>query len=152
MSKKRGSEESELQGNAWAFASSSDARAAYRSALAKPGFISDQHDSSLDTGFFGERSVLVFLWGPRMDRELVASVERLVVLRGGNEMEENLKQALLYQAQLRQARLRRRAAKQAAVRRDDDEAPSAGENPHERAGLIRGVTYRSSHRAAARLP
>jgi hypothetical protein len=109
MSKKQGINGSELQGNAWVFASISDARAVYQSALAKPGFISDQHDSSLDTGFFAKRSVLVFLWGPRMDPELVASVERLVVLGGGNELEDNLKQELLRQARLRQARLRGRA-------------------------------------------
>jgi hypothetical protein len=108
MVKKQGANGSELQGNAWVFASISDARAVYQGTLAKPEFISDQHDSSLATGYFAEQSVLVFLWGPRVDPELVASVERLVALRGGNEMEENLKQALLRQAQLRQARLRRR--------------------------------------------
>jgi hypothetical protein len=108
MSKKRGSNGSELQGNAWMFASIGDARAVYQRALATPGFISDQHDRSLDTGFFAKRSVLVFLWGPSMDPEVVASVESLVVLGGGNELEENLKQVLLCQAQLRQARLQRR--------------------------------------------
>jgi hypothetical protein len=109
MSKKRGIDGSALQGNAWVFASIGDARAVYQRALATPGFISDQHDRSLKTGFFGMRSVLVFLWGPSLDPELVASVEHLVVLGGGNELEDNLKQALLRQAQLRQARLRRRA-------------------------------------------
>ncbi|HEX9871892.1 MAG TPA: hypothetical protein VGC99_25500 [Candidatus Tectomicrobia bacterium] len=109
MTKKRGIDGSELQGNAWVFASIADAQAVYQSALAKPGFISDQHDSSLKTGFFGMRSVLVFLWGPSLDPELVASVERLVVLRGGNELEDNLKQELLRQARRRQARRRWRA-------------------------------------------
>jgi len=109
MSKKQGINGSELQGNAWVFASIADARAVYQSALANPGFISDQHDSSLDIGFFAKRSVLVFLWGPSMDPELVASVERLVVLGGGHELEDNLKQELLRQARLRQARLRGRA-------------------------------------------
>jgi hypothetical protein len=116
MSKKQGINGSELQGNAWVFASIADARAVYQSALAKPGFISDQHDSSLDTGFFAKRSVLVFLWGPRIGPELVASVERLVVLGGGNELEENLKQELLCQARLRQARLRRRALRSSRPR------------------------------------
>jgi hypothetical protein len=107
MSKKQAINGSELQGNAWVFASIGDARAVHRRALAKPGFISDQHDSSLDTGFFAKRSVLVFLWGPSMDPELVASIESLVVLGGGNELEENLKQVLLSQAQLRQVRRQR---------------------------------------------
>ena len=117
MSTKRDISGSELQGNAWAFASIGDARAVCRSVLAKPGFLSNQHDSLLDTGFFAKRSVLVCLWGPRVDPEFVASVESLIVLGGGNELEENLKQALLYQAQLRQARLRRLALLSTARRK-----------------------------------
>jgi len=42
--------------------------------LHKPGFISDTHDGSLNTGFFAKQPVLIFLWGPTMDPELVASV------------------------------------------------------------------------------
>jgi hypothetical protein len=67
----------------------------------QPEFISDQHDSLLDISFFAQRSVLVFLWRPRMDPELVAGVERLVVLGGGDALEENLKQELLRQSRLR---------------------------------------------------
>ena len=119
MSKNRGINGGELQGNAWAFASIGDARVVYQSALAKPGLVSGQHDSSLDIGFFAKRSVLVFLWGSRMDPGLVASVEHLAVLGGGNALEENLKQELLHQARLRQARLQWRAAKQGALRRDE---------------------------------
>jgi hypothetical protein len=107
MPTRQGINGSELQGNAWGFASISDARAVYHHALAKPGLISDQHDSSLDTGFFAKRSVLVFLWGPRTDPELVASVESLVHLAGGTELEDNLKQVLLSQSQLRQVRRQR---------------------------------------------
>ena len=106
MSKQRGINGSELQGNAWVFAFIGNAQAAYRRMLAKLGFISDQHDSSLATGFFAKRPVLVFLWGPSMEPELVASLERLAILGGGNELEENLKQELLRQARLRQDRQR----------------------------------------------
>jgi hypothetical protein len=156
MSKKQGINGSELQGNAWVFASIGDARAVYQSALAKPGFISDQHDSSLDIGFFAKRSVLVFLWRPGMDPGLVASVEHLVVLGGGNALEENLKQELLRQARLRQARLRQarlrwRAAKEEGSSRDDDDAPSAGEHLDGFAGLTRGdqpiASQRKRHQA-----
>jgi hypothetical protein len=101
MSKNRRIDESELQGNAWVFAYIGNAQAAYRRVLAKSGVISDQHDSSLATGFFAKRPVLVFLWGPTMDPEFVASIERLATLGGGNELEENLKQELLRQARLR---------------------------------------------------
>ena len=86
-----------------------DARAVHQRVLAKPGCISDQHLSSLDSGFFAMRPVLVFLWGASLDPELVASVERLVSQGGGKELEDNLKQALLSQVQLRQARRRWRA-------------------------------------------
>ena len=60
MPRKRPSKGSDLQGNAWAFASVNDARAVYQTALAKPGIISNTHDSSLETGFFASRPVLVF--------------------------------------------------------------------------------------------
>lgn len=109
MSERQRIEGSEPQGNAWVFASIRDARAVYRSVLAKPGFTSDQHDRSLETGFFAKRSVLVCLWGAKVDAEVVASVESLVVRGGGNELEDNPKRALLCQAQLRQTRLRRLA-------------------------------------------
>lgn len=128
MSKQRGINRSELQGNAWAFASIGDARAVYQSVLETPGFISDPHESLLEIGFFGERSVLVFLWGLRMNPRLEASVEYLVALRGGNALEDNLKQELLRQARRRQARRRWRAAKQEASRRNEDDAPAAGEH------------------------
>ena len=118
MSKKLDINGSELQGNAWVFASISDARAVHQRVLAKPGYISDQHDSWLDNGFFAMRPVLVFLWGPSLDPELVASVERLVALGGGNELEDNLKQALLAQAQLRQARRRWRGLRNRRPRDD----------------------------------
>jgi hypothetical protein len=103
MSKNRRMDGSELQGNAWVFACIANAQAAYRRVLAKTEVISDQQDSSLATGFFGKRPVFVFLWRPSMDPELVASIERLAILGGGSELEENLKQELL-----RQARQRRR--------------------------------------------
>jgi hypothetical protein len=86
---------SELQGNAWTFASINHARAVYETALAKPGFIFDTHDRSLDTGFVAGRPVLIFLWGPSMDAALVASVKRLAVLDGGHERQEDAKQEAL---------------------------------------------------------
>ena len=86
-----------------------------------------------------------------MDPGLVASVEHLVVLGGGNALEENLKQELLRQARLRQARLRWRAAKEEGSRRDDDDAPSAGEHLDGFAGLTRGdqpiASQRKRHQA-----
>ena len=115
MAKKRPIKASELQSNAWAFASINDARAVYQTVLAKPGFISDKHDSSLDTGFFAERPVLIFLWGPSMDAELVASVQRLAVLAGGCELEEELKQELLRQIRLRWRVLRPKGPKGGTV-------------------------------------
>jgi hypothetical protein len=102
---------SELDGTAWAFASISAAQAVYQTALAKPGFVSDRHDSSLDTGFFASRPVLIFLWGPSMDPELVESVQRLAVLAGGSELEEGLKQELLRQIRLRWRVMRPKGAK-----------------------------------------
>ena len=108
MPRKRPRKGSDLQGNAWAFASINDARAVYQTVLAKPGFVSDRHDSSLDTGLFAKRPVLVFLWSSNMDPELVASVQRLAVLAGGYELEEELKQELLRQARLRWRALRSR--------------------------------------------
>jgi hypothetical protein len=108
MQPKRPSKGSDLQGNVWVFASINDARSVYQTALAKPGFISDTHDSSLDTGFFAKRPVLVFLWGSNMDPELVAGVGRLAMLAGGNELEEELKQELLRQARLRWQAMRSR--------------------------------------------
>jgi hypothetical protein len=45
--------------------------------------------------------VLIFLWGPTMDPELAASVQRLVVIAGGHELEDLLKEELLRQAWLR---------------------------------------------------
>jgi hypothetical protein len=101
MSKERRIHGSELQGNAWVFDCIGNAQAAYRRVLAKSEVISDQQDSSLATGFFGKRPVLVFLWRPGMDPEFVASIERLAILGGGNELEENLKEELLRQARLR---------------------------------------------------
>jgi hypothetical protein len=102
---------SDLDGTAWAFASISAAQAVYQTALAKPGFVSDRHDSSLDTGFFASRPVLIFLWGPSMDPELVESVQRLAVLAGGSELEEGLKQELLRQIRLRWRVMRPKGAK-----------------------------------------
>ena len=101
MPRKRPSKGSDLQGNAWAFGSVNDVRAVYQTALAKPGIISNTHDSSLETGFFASRPVLVFRWGPTMDPELVASVQRLAVLVGGHELQDALKQELLRQARVR---------------------------------------------------
>jgi hypothetical protein len=86
---------SKLQGNAWAFASINHARAVNQTALAKPGFISGMHDRSLATGFVADRPVLIFLWGPRMNPALVASVKRLAVLAGGHELQEDVKQEAL---------------------------------------------------------
>jgi hypothetical protein len=101
VNKKRPMKVRELEGNAWTFASINDARAVYQTVLAKPGFISDTHDSSLDTGFFADQPVLIFLWGPTMDPEFVASVKRLAVLAGGHELQEDLKQEALRQMRLR---------------------------------------------------
>jgi hypothetical protein len=101
VAQKRPIKASELRGNAWAFPAIGNVRAVYETVLAKPGFISDQHDSSLDTGFFADRPVLVFLWGPSVDAELVASVHRLAILGGGSELDEDLKQEALRQIRLR---------------------------------------------------
>jgi hypothetical protein len=116
MSQKASIKGSELRGNAWAFASNGDARSVLQRLLAKPGLISDQRDSLLDTGFFAKRAVLVFLWKPSMDAELVAGVESLVALGGGNELEDHLKQVLLYQAQWRQVRRQRSALRSRRLR------------------------------------
>jgi hypothetical protein len=83
MQRKRPSKESDLLANAWAFASVNDARAVDQTVLAKPGIISNTHDSSLDIGFFASQPVLAFLWEPIMDSTLVASVQRRAVLVGG---------------------------------------------------------------------
>jgi hypothetical protein len=98
---KRPSQRSDLQGNVWAFLGINHAQAVYQAILHTPGFIADTHDSSLDTGFFAKQPVLIFLWGPTMDPELVASVQRRAVLAGGHELEDALKQELLRQARLR---------------------------------------------------
>jgi hypothetical protein len=108
MSKKLRINGTELQGNAWVFAFIGNAQAAYRRMIAESGVIADQHHSWLATGFFEMRPVLVFLWGSSMDPELVANVERLAILGGGRELEENLKQELLRQARLRWRGLRGR--------------------------------------------
>lgn len=68
------------------------ARAVSQTALAKPGLISDHHDSTWDTGGLTSRPLLIFLWGPTMAPALVASVKRLAVLAGGREHEQELKQ------------------------------------------------------------
>lgn len=99
---------SDLQGNAWAFASIDDARAIYQLMLRRPGFISTHHDSSLDTGFFAHRPILIFLWGPTMALNLVQSVQHLATLAGGTELPEDLKEELLRQARLRWRALRSR--------------------------------------------
>jgi hypothetical protein len=101
MPRKRPSQWSDLQGNAWVFLGINHARAVHQVILYTPGFISDTHDSSLDTGFFAKQLVLIFLWGPTMDPELVVRMQRLVVLVGGDELEDVLKQELLRQARLR---------------------------------------------------
>ena len=115
MAKKQPIRATELQGNAWVFASINDARTVYQTVLATPGFISDKHDSSLDTGFFADRPVLIFLWGPSMDAELVATVKRLAVLAGGSELEEDLKQELLRQIRLRWRVMRPKGSKGGTV-------------------------------------
>jgi hypothetical protein len=101
MQGKHPSKGSALQGNAWVFPGIGHARAVHQVILHTPGFISDTHNSSLDTGLFAKQPVLIFLWGPTMDPELVASVQRLAVLAGGLELDEALKQELLRQARLR---------------------------------------------------
>jgi hypothetical protein len=101
MGQQRPIKASELQGSAWAFASINDARAVYQTALAKPGFISGTHDRSLATGFVADRPVLIFLWGPRMDPALVASVKRLAVLAGEHERQEDVTQEALRHMRLR---------------------------------------------------
>ena len=106
MKKKRPTKGSDLEGNAWAFPSITDARAVYLTVIKRPGFISTGHDLSLDTGFFDRRPVLVFLWGPTVDPESVTSVERLATLAGGNELADERKKQLLRQARLRWRALR----------------------------------------------
>ena len=95
MNKKRPLKAGELQGTAWALRSLNHARAVHQTVFATPGFVSDTHDRSLNPGFVAERPVLIFLWGPRMDPALVASVKRLAVLAGGHEMQEDVKQEAL---------------------------------------------------------
>jgi hypothetical protein len=104
MAKKQSINGSELQGNAWVFTCMGNAQAAYRRVLAKTAVTADQQDTALASGFFGMRPVFVFLWRSGMDPELVASVERLAILGGGHELEENLKEELLRQARQRRRR------------------------------------------------
>ena len=101
MRGKRPSHGNDLQGNAWVFRGIDHARAVHQVILHTPGFIADTHDSSLNTGLFAKQPVLIFLWGPTMDPELVASIQRLAVLAGGHELEDVLKQELLRQARQR---------------------------------------------------
>jgi hypothetical protein len=101
MQGKHPSTGNDQHGNAWVFPGINHARAVHQVIPHTPGFISDMHDSSLNTGFFADRPVLIFPWGPTMDPDLVASVQRLVVIAGGHELEDVLKQELLRQARLR---------------------------------------------------
>ena len=141
MSKKRRIKGSELQGNAWVFACMGNAQAAYRRVLAKSEVISDQQDSSLATGFFGKRPVVVFLWRPSMDPEFVTSIERLAILGGGKRARGKPETGTAASGQTAVAR----AAKQEASRWDDDDALSVGEHLDGFAGLSRR-NHRSHHR------
>ena len=92
----------ELQGNAWAFLSIEAVRAVFQTLMAKGHFTEPHnHNCSLTTGFFGDQAVLTFLWDRTVAPELVASVKRLALLAGGEELDKDAKQALLHQARLR---------------------------------------------------
>jgi hypothetical protein len=95
VNKRRPIKAGELQSHAWVLRSLNDARAVHQTVFATSGFISDTHDRSLDPGFVASRLVLIFLWGPTMHQEPVASVKRLAVLAGGRELEQELKQEAL---------------------------------------------------------
>lgn len=118
VKKKRPNKGSDVEGDAWTYGSINDARAVYHTALATSGFVSDTHDSSLDTGFFANQPVLVFLWGPTMNPALVASVQRVAVLGGGNELAQEVKQELLRQARLRWRALRGKRPKSSHAQLD----------------------------------
>ena len=101
MKKKRASKGSDLQGKVWTFSTIEAARAVYQTALTTTGFLSDQHDSSLQTVFFGGQPFLVFLWADNVDPELVSRIERLAVDAGGSELVEESRAEILRQTRLR---------------------------------------------------
>ena len=101
MNRKHPLKGSDLEGKVWVFPSIDAARAVYQTVLATTGFVSDKHDSSLQTVFFGGQPFLVFLWAPNMDSGLVSRVERLAVDAGGNELMEESTAEILRQTRLR---------------------------------------------------
>ena len=97
---------SELQGRAWAFSTIEDARIAYHVALKQPGFLSAQHDCSLVTGMFEDQAVLTFVWGPNVEQRLLAIVDTLALLAGGNPLDKVREKKLVEQVRLRWQALR----------------------------------------------
>jgi len=106
MNKKRPCKGSDLEGNAWKFASVTDARAVYQTMLTKPGFMGGKSDCSLDTGFFMGQPVLIFLWAENLKPEFVTTVHILAALAGGKELPKEMKEELLRQVRLRWRALR----------------------------------------------
>lgn len=117
MKKKRPTKGSDLEGNAWAFASIHDARAVYQTILKRPGFMVGKSDCSLDTGFFNRLPVLVFLWGDNVDPEHIKSVEVLAILAGGRELAKEMKEELLRQVGLRWRALRAKRPRGGTIQR-----------------------------------
>ena len=101
MPQHRPSKGSDLEGNAWTFATLDAARAAYQAALTQPGFLTGTQDLSLNTGFFAGHAVLIFLWGSNVHPELVRGVGRLATTAGGTELAQEITAELLRQARLR---------------------------------------------------
>ena len=102
MKKKRPTKGSDLAGSAWAFATIDAARAVYTTVLETTNFLSDQHDCSLQTVFFGGQPILIFLWATQnVDPALVAEVKRLAVNAGGEALAVATQTELLRQAGLR---------------------------------------------------
>lgn len=108
MKKRRPPKGSDLEGNAWGFPSLEAARGVYQAALKQPALMTGAHDASLDTGLFAHHPVLVFLWGPSVDPEVVRSVELLATLGGGRELVKEMKAEVLRQVRLRWRALRSR--------------------------------------------
>ena len=94
-----------LQGNTWQMPSAAAAKATYETLL-KRLLTRTSEDWSLVSGFFQRRPMLAFLWEPRLDAELVASVARLIVVAGGQELEDEAKATLLAQLRFRRRGLK----------------------------------------------
>lgn len=101
MNKKRLTKGSDLEGNAWAFATLAEARAVYQTVLAQTRSLYRDHDWSLQTGFFAGTPFFLFLWEPNVHPEFVMSVERLAIRAGGDTLGHDTKTEMLRQARLR---------------------------------------------------